>query len=322
MVAIAYANHKGGVGKSNLAVHTAGLYALAGHRVLTIDLDPQGNLIEAFGLTSQPGFDDAGAGMAEALIAGRALTPLSASTPQVARPGLFTVPGGQELNRVFTRMLRTFTAPATADNDELADETAYWLADSLAPIVDDFDVVIIDCPPGTEPLQVLGLTAADFAVFPVGADISERKGVRLISNVFSTVRERYNPQLRLAGVVPMRVKKVQQRTELAKLRERLTSDFGGDASIVFDSWIAEAATAAWQARARGLLVHELEDRRADAARERLVDLRAGRAPTRGIADSAEGLAADYTNVAAELLERMSLLASGASLSDREAVASR
>lgn len=301
---IATANQKGGTGKSSCVAHSAGLLALAGHRVLTIDLDPQGNLVEAFGLISTPA-DDGGAALAAALFEGSPLKPLPTSHAKAARPGLFTVSGGPELKEVYVRMLRTFDPPATVDNTALARSAAFWLRTSLDFVCDDFDVVFIDCPPGIEELQVLAFTAADYAWFPVGADLSERKGVRLIAKVFSEVRTEYNPELELVGIVPMRVKRSQERTELANLRARLADDFGGDTSIVFDAWVAEAAAAALQARARGLLVHELDDQRALAEASRLADLKAGRrGSTASVASTASSLASDYTDVTVELLQRI------------------
>lgn len=313
---IAVANAKGGCGKSNLVVHLSGLYALAGHRVLTIDLDPQGNLVESYGLVGTP-VDDGGAALSDALLAGAQIRPCSASRPDVNRGELYTAAGGPALTDVYVRMLRTFATPASVDNALLADTAAYWLRTSLDPVADDFDLVLIDCPPGIAQLQILALTAADFALFPVGADISERKGVRLIADVFARVRELYNPDLQLAGIVPMRVKRSQRRTELATLRSRLAADFGGDTSIVFDAWVAEAAAAALQARSRGLLVHELDDQREAAEATRIADLRAGRRPRLSVAGSAGTLSSDYTATALELIERMNVLNSGGQLSDLE-----
>ena len=129
---IAFANGKGGVGKTSVTANVAGIAALSGWRVLTVDLDPQGNLGTDLGYT-QAGASDQGAGLMAAIRDGSALTPL-----RNVRPGLDAVPGGDHMDG-----LMTVLAPRLLD--ESAPATA--IADALASLAEDYDLVLLDCPP-------------------------------------------------------------------------------------------------------------------------------------------------------------------------------
>ena len=142
----AFANQKGGVGKTTTAVNLAACLAEAGERVLVVDLDPQGNA------TSGLGLDKSGTSTAD-LLDGAPLGDLAKPT---AFPNLFLVPSKPEL------------AGAAV---ELAgrDGSDRYLAESLAA-ADGFDFVLLDCPPSLGPLTVNALAAADRVIVPVQAE--------------------------------------------------------------------------------------------------------------------------------------------------------
>ena len=93
---IAFANGKGGVGKTSVTANVAGIAALSGWRVLTIDLDPQGNLGNDLGYL-QSGESDQGAGLMAAIRDDKKLKPL-----RDVRPGLDSVPGGDDMDGLMT----------------------------------------------------------------------------------------------------------------------------------------------------------------------------------------------------------------------------
>lgn len=129
---IAVAVRKGGVGKTTVACGLASVLPNLGHRVLVVDLDPQSNAGYILGI------DPTAPGTAQ-LLSGSSPTPIQAA------PALHILPGGPTL---------------TGHNIQSLDPED--LADAVMPL--DYDVLIMDCPPGVEYLERLGLVAADVAL--------------------------------------------------------------------------------------------------------------------------------------------------------------
>ena len=130
---IAVSARKGGVGKTTVACGIGSVLAHQGYRVLVLDLDPQSNTGYVLGT------DPTAPGTAELLSGSCAPIPLEAA------PGLYVLPGGPNL---------------TGHNIQSLDSED--LADAVAPL--DYDVLILDCPPGVEYLERLGLVAAHTAL--------------------------------------------------------------------------------------------------------------------------------------------------------------
>ena len=191
---IAVMNGKGGVFKTTLTANLGGLLAYNGQRVLLVDLDPQGNLAEDLGYTGDDR-DDRGAALADALQThGRFV---SEPVRQV-RPNLDVFVGGPELEKASAFLV---TRGSSSEETQLA------LARVLEPIASQYDIVLIDCPPGEEALQTAAAGAARWILAPVKSDASSRRGFEAVADRMQLVRgERsgvagLNPTIGLLGIV-------------------------------------------------------------------------------------------------------------------------
>jgi chromosome partitioning protein len=178
---IACTNQKGGVGKTTTVVNLATYLALAGDRVLVIDLDPQGNATSGFGIdrTSLDG------SIYDALVADRALSDLHVATP---------VEG--------VRLVPSSIALAGAEV-ELAGEQARErrLARAIARERDAWDWVLVDCPPSLGLLTVNALTGVDAVLVPIQCEYYALEGLTQLVATINLVRDHLNPDLEIAGVV-------------------------------------------------------------------------------------------------------------------------
>lgn len=236
---IAVINGKGGVFKTSLVANVGGLLAEGGSRVLLVDLDPQGNLAEDLGYADQ---GDGGRSLAASLCFGGEPDLLTG-----VRPNLDVIAGGPHLDDAAAFL------GAKAQKDRDAAQLA--LAKLLAGVAGEYDLVLLDCPPGNEPLQAAAVAAARYALVPLKTDMSSRKGVAAVAARMDSVVG-LNPSLDLLGVVLVGTgtnsKQVHKVT-----RDHLTADFGTD-EVLFPMSIRHAEATAQACRERGLLAHELE----------------------------------------------------------------
>ncbi len=239
---IAVVNGKGGVGKTTITANVGGLLASSGHRVLLVDMDPQGNLAEELGYTNSE-INDEGLALAQSLAFGAPLTPVGN-----VRKGLDVVVGGQQLDMAAAGLTMK------ANKDPQASKTA--LRTAMAPFIDQYDLVLIDCPPGQETLQQAALAAARWALIPIKTDASSRKGLRDVARRLDAVLD-VNAGLDLLGVVLFGVNRSATRV-IETAREGIRTDLGPDAPI-FETSIRHAEAAAQETRDRGLLSFELEE---------------------------------------------------------------
>jgi cellulose biosynthesis protein BcsQ len=282
---LVFAQGKGGVGKTTLAANVSALAAAAGHHVLLVDLDQQGNIARDLGF--QP---DSGDELLHALIA--ATTPLP--IVRNVRSNLDVVPGGPAVGDAAV----LFTSREQRGGATLADA----LAAKLTAVVDDYDLIVIDTPPGDRVIVEAALTVATSVVIPTRMDEASIDGVTRIAERFIAVRDR-NPDLTLAGVVLFAISSRTTRLE-RDVRAALERTLGG-AAPVFDTRIRHLDSAAADARRRGLLVHELEQAASADRNARLQALRSGSTPAGNLyARDASGLAGDYEQLTAEILTRI------------------
>ena len=277
------------MGKTSLTAGLAGLVAASGYHVLTVDMDPQGNLRRDLGY---PNVDD-GLALTSAIRDGMALTP-----QRDVRPGLDAVPGGSKLDD----LPPTFFSRSTRGNPPMS-----GLSDVLSrirPVGEphtDYDLVLIDTPPGEPILQELALTASDYLVIPTRSDDASIDGLVAVAERFVRARE-VNPDLTLLGVLLFGVG--ARSTRLVGAVRGALNDVLEGAAPVFESSIRYLESAAIDMRRHGLLPHELEESQQSAKAERLARLRStdgGGPPEQLLSRNASGLAGDYSHFAQELL---------------------
>ncbi len=178
--AVACTNQKGGVGKTTTVVNLASYLALAGDRVLVIDLDPQGNATSGLGIDRS-----GGASVYDAVVDDVDLQSLIRDS---AIAGLAVVPSSIAL------------AGAEVELAPL-EQRERRLARLLAPIRDSFDHILIDCPPSLGLLTVNALTAADVALIPIQCEYYALEGLSQLLATVALVRDHLNPRLEVDGVV-------------------------------------------------------------------------------------------------------------------------
>lgn len=301
--AIAFAQGKGGVGKTSLTSNVAGLAAKAGLKVLVVDLDQQGNVARDLGF--EP---DSGERLFTALVSNQPLPLL-----QDVRPNLDVVPGGPFIGDVAA----LFSARESRGGGASLAES---LEAKLAEIADDYQLILFDTPPGDRIIVEAALTVASAVAIPTRMDEASIDGVARIAERFVSVRA-HNPELRLAGVVLFAITSRTTRLE-RDVREALEGILGGSAPV-FETRIRHLDSAAADGRRRGLLVHELEQANVSDRRERLKALAATKklgeqerrdalqtTTSKGLySTNASGLADDYESFTKELLVRVAQIES-------------
>lgn len=178
---IACANQKGGVGKTTTVVSVATYLAMDGYRVLLVDLDPQGNA------TSGLGIDRAAleASVYEVLLA-------DAPVPSVIRPtaidDLTVLPSDRSLAGAEVELVSNSGRERR-------------LRRVLGPSREDYDFILLDCPPSLGLLTVNGLTAADSVLIPLQCEYYALEGLGQLMATVDLIREHLNPSLTIKGVV-------------------------------------------------------------------------------------------------------------------------
>jgi chromosome partitioning protein len=198
---IAFANQKGGVAKTTTTLNLAAAFAEQGHRVLCVDMDPQGNL------TMSQGID-----------------------PDTLEQSMFDVLVYDISIREIIRRREIDVACASIDlaGAEIAMSTKIGrersLSKALRAVSEDYDWIFIDTPPSLGLLTVNALTAADQVIVPVQCEYLSMRGLLQLQNTLSMIRENLNPDVQIAGILPTMV---DTRTLHAKeALEILEENFG------------------------------------------------------------------------------------------------
>ena len=178
---VAIANQKGGVGKTTTAVSLSAALAVAGCRVLLVDLDPQGNATSALGLRQAV----AGASVYEVLVDD---IPMESALLATGVDGLSLVPATLDLAGAEIELVSAFNREQK-------------LRRALEPLRSGFDVILVDCPPSLGLLTGNALSAADGLVVPVQAEYFALEGLGALHRNTDLVRSQLNPDLSITGFV-------------------------------------------------------------------------------------------------------------------------
>ena len=201
---IALCNQKGGVGKTTTTISLGGALAEYGRSVLMVDFDPQGALSAGLGINTHDHvtiYD---------LLIGREKDVRKAIQP-TKTAGIHVIPANIDLSAAEVHLV-----------NEVAREQI--LARVLKPVMDDYDVIMIDCQPSLGLLTVNALTAAHGVLIPLETEYFALRGVALLIDTIDKVRERLNPAIRVDGIVATMF---DSRTLHSKeVMERVVETFG------------------------------------------------------------------------------------------------
>lgn len=179
---LAMCNQKGGVGKTTSTINLGAALAEQGRRVLLVDLDPQGALSVGLGVNPLQ---------------------LDRTVYNLLMQSDVTVDDVMLKTNVAGMDLLPSNIDLSAAEVQLVNEVAreQTLVRALAPVLDDYDIVLMDCQPSLGLLTVNALTAAHGVIIPLECEFFALRGVALLIQTIEKIQERLNPQLELEGIL-------------------------------------------------------------------------------------------------------------------------
>ena len=178
---IAISNQKGGVGKTTTAINLSACLAEKGKRVLTIDMDPQGNT------TSGLGIDKSTVEHTSYQLLTNETTIWEAMTPSIV-PGLSVIASERSLAGAEIELIGV-------------EDREFILKKEVDKVRDNYDFVIIDCPPSLNTLTVNAMTTADTVLVPIQCEYYALEGLSQLIHTIDLVQQRLNPELHIDGIV-------------------------------------------------------------------------------------------------------------------------
>ncbi len=175
---IVFVNQKGGVGKTTSAINIGAYIALAGKKVLLVDFDSQGNMSSGVGV--------------------------SKDKPTVYELIADMVKPKEAVKHTPVRNLDAISASIDLSGAaiELVDQEnrEFFLKNALAPLNDEYDFILIDCPPSLGILTLNGLAAADSVLVPMQCEYFALEGITLLLQTVERVQKEINPSLTIGGI--------------------------------------------------------------------------------------------------------------------------
>jgi chromosome partitioning protein len=206
---LAVANQKGGVGKTTTAVNLATSLAVTGMHVLLVDMDPQGNASTGLGVARNQRFDGTYRLLMDGSLDGETIRPTEVPNLSIIASDIDLAGAEIELVALDRREFRLKAALTEA------------------PAFGAFQVILLDCPPGLGLLTLNALVASTGVIVPLQCEFYALEGISSLMRTIEAVRRRFNPGLRLSGIL---LTMFDRRNSLSGLVEK-------DARNHFGEWV-------------------------------------------------------------------------------------
>jgi chromosome partitioning protein len=204
---IIFSNQKGGVGKTTSAVNLGSYLAQMGYKVLLVDLDSQGNLSSAVSADMKM------PGSYELIVGKCSAEEAYQKTPQ---ENLVAIAGGIDLAGLGIELV-----------NELARE--FFLKNALAPIENNWDYILVDCPPSLGLLTVNAMCWTEYVIIPMQPEYFALEGLNLLMRTIGNVKKQLNPHLEVLGIL----------FTMYSSRTRLSNDVVDDVTSFFKEKVFE-----------------------------------------------------------------------------------